>query len=73
MEEGELSQTLNDFIEFSAEGKQTMLHLNFNQNLLYQDYLNYRTQMESLKAPHLLINNLEFIFDPLKVPDCGCE
>lgn len=73
MEEGELTQTLTDFIEFSAEGKQTMLHLNFNENLLYQDYLDYRTQMESLKATHLLINNLEFVFNPLKVPDCGCE
>lgn len=73
MEDGEFTTTLLDFIEFSAEGKQTMLHLNFNQNLLYQNYLHYVTLLDSLKAPHLLINHLQFIFDPTKVPDCGCE
>lgn len=73
MEDNEFKTTLLDFIDFSSEGKQTILHLNFNQNISYQDYLKYRTQMELLKAPHLLINNYEFIFDPNKVPDCGCE
>lgn len=73
MEKGELKTTLLDFIDFSSEGKQTMLHLNFNEDLLYQDYLYYSTMIASLKAPHLLINNLEFTFNPAKVADCGCE
>ena len=73
MENGEFKETLLDFIDFSSEGKQTMLHLNFNEDLLYQDYLYFSTMMATLKAPHLLINNLEFIFNPTKVPDCGCE
>ena len=73
MENGEFETTLIEFIDFSSEGKQTMLHLNFNRNLTYQDYLFYRTQLQTLVAPHLLINNMEFIFDPNKVPDCGCE
>lgn len=73
MENGELKSTLLEFIDFSSEGKQTMLHLNFNQNLTYQDYLFYRTLIESLAAPHILVNHLEFIFDANKVPDCGCE
>lgn len=73
MEKGELKNTLLEFIEFSAEGKQTMLHLNFNQNLLYQDYLEYKTLLYTLIAPHILINNLEFIFNQNKVPDCGCK
>ena len=73
MENGELASTLNDFIDFSSEGSQTMLHLSFNQNLLYQDYLFYKTIIENLRSPSILINNLEFVFDPKKVPDCGCE
>jgi hypothetical protein len=73
MENGELESTLLEFIEFSSEGKQTMLHLNFNQNLSYQDYLFYFTLIKSMSTPSILINNLEFIFDPIKVPDCGCE
>jgi len=73
MEKGEFKSTLLEFIDFSSEGKQTMLHLNFNQNLLYKDYLAYRTMLKTILAPHILINNFEFIFDQNKVPDCGCE
>lgn len=73
MENGEFESTLLEFIEFSSEGKQTMLHLNFNENLTYQDYLFYFTLLKSISDPDILINNLEFIFDPIKVPDCGCE
>jgi len=73
MEDGELITTLLEFIEFSSEGNKTMLHLNFNQNLLYQDYLYYLTLIKSISNPGILINNLEFVFDPTKVPDCGCE
>lgn len=73
MENGEFKSTLLEFIDFSSEGKQTMLHLNFNQNLLYKDYLAYRTMLKTILAPHILINNFEFIFNPNKVPDCGCE
>lgn len=73
MEDGELITTLLEFIDFSSEGAKTMLHLNFNHDLLYQDYLYYLTLIKSISNPGILINNLEFIFDPAKVPDCGCE
>jgi len=73
MENGELVSILNDFIDFSSEGSQTMIHLSFNQNLLYQDYLFYKTMIKNLSSPSILINNIEFIFDPKKVQDCGCE
>jgi len=29
--------------------------------------------LKTILAPHILINNIEFIFNPKKVPDCGCE
>ena len=72
IDSNELKNTLIDFIDFSSEGKQTMLHLNFNEELSYQKYLFYKTMIASLKAPHILINNFEFIFNQKKVPDCGC-
>ena len=73
MEEGELKSTLPEFIEFSSEGRQTMLHLNFNEELSYQDYMSYQAYFRNLASPAILINPIEFIFDPAKVPDCGCE
>lgn len=70
---GELEEFLNDFIDFSGEGKQTMLHLNFNENLFYQDYMYYRTLVHGILKPNTSCNQLEFVFNPKKVPDCGCE
>ena len=73
MEDGELPTTLPDFIEFSAGDRQTMLHLNFNQEISYQDYMSFKAYFTSLSRPAILINPIEFIFNPAKVPDCGCE
>jgi hypothetical protein len=72
IERSAFKSTLLEFIDFSSEGKQTMLHLNFNQNNFYQDYLYYKTLIFSLNNEFIITNPIEFIFDPNKVPDCGC-
>ncbi|MHB1146233.1 MAG: hypothetical protein ACYC01_01410 [Lutibacter sp.] len=58
---------LSVILAISSEDKQSMLHLNFNQNLLYQDYLFYRTLIHAIGAKNILINHNEFIFDENKV------
>ncbi len=73
MENDEFKTTLLEFIEFSSEGKQTMLHLNFNEQLLYQDYLFYKTMLHNFNNEAISTNQIEFIFNQNKVPDCGCE
>lgn len=73
IDKNEFKPTLLEFIEFTSEGKQTMLHLNFNQNLMYEDYLTYKTMIYNINKPTILVNDLEFIFDKNKVPDCGCN
>lgn len=50
-------------IKLFSANKQTMLHLNFNGNLLYQDYLFYRTAIHNFSNENILINNTEFIFN----------
>ena len=72
-EKEDFKSLLLEYIDFSAEGSQTMLHINYNDRLLYQDYLNYKTMFESIKNVAILINPIEFIFNQEKVPDCGCE
>lgn len=64
---------LLEYIDFSAEESKTMLHTNFNNRLNYQEYLHFKTLLNSLKNEAIKINNIEFIFDQTKVPDCGCE
>lgn len=73
VEKEEFKSTLIEFIEFSAEGKQTMLHLNFNEKTSYQTYLYFKTMLSSIKSDAILLNTNEYIFNENKVPDCGCN
>lgn len=73
MVDDEFKTTLLEFIEFSSDGKQTMLHLNFNEKLSYQHYLYYKTMLHNIDNKNILTNKIEFIFNQNKVPDCGCE
>ncbi|MFA5298646.1 MAG: hypothetical protein WC389_10625 [Lutibacter sp.] len=61
----EKSNFKNELLALSAiasEGNQLMLQLYFSQNLLYQDYLFYRTTIHALGNENILINKNEFIF-----------
>lgn len=58
---------LFELIKLSSEGKKYMLYLNFNQNLLYQDYLFYSALIRNFSNENIVINLNEFIFDENKV------
>jgi len=58
---------LSAILAISSEDQKLMLHLNFNQNLLYQDYLFYRTIIHAIGTKNILINHNEFIFNENKV------
>ncbi|HEY9221262.1 MAG TPA: hypothetical protein VIO43_06755 [Lutibacter sp.] len=58
---------LSAILAISSEEKKPMLHLNFNQNLLYQDYLFYRTIIHAIGTKNILINHNEFIFNENKL------
>jgi hypothetical protein len=73
MENDEFNTTLLEFIDFSSEGRKTMLHLNFNNKLKYQNYIYYKAMFHQVTTSNILINPIEFIFNQDKVPDCGCE
>ena len=72
-EKKDFKKLLTEFINFSAEGKQTMLHINYNQNISYQKYLQNTALFKSISNEAILISPIEFIFNQTKVPDCGCE
>lgn len=59
--------TLFSLIELSSEGRESMLHLSFNQNLLYQNYLFYRTMIHAIETKNILVNQNEFIFNENKI------
>jgi hypothetical protein len=66
-------ETLIDFINFTKNGQKTLLHLNFNQEITYQEYLNFKSQLLSLQKKQFIIDKNEYIFDADKIPECGCH
>jgi hypothetical protein len=69
----EFKKTLIDFINFSTENKTTLLHLNFNEDLSYQDFLYYFTLIKNLKTDKINMDNTVFVFSNNKVPNCNCN
>lgn len=65
--------TLTEFISFTENGQKTLLHLNFNQQITYQEYLNFKTQLLSYQKELFFIDKNEYIFDANKIPECGCD
>lgn len=65
-DKSKFESALTVIIKTPSEGKQPKLHLNFNQSLLYQDYLFYRTIIHAVGAKNIFINHNEFIFDENK-------
>ena len=66
-------ETLMELINFTENGQKVLLHLNFNQDLTYQEYINIQTQLLQLQKNLFIIDKNEYIFDSKKVPECGCD
>ncbi|MDO9261450.1 MAG: hypothetical protein Q7U08_05875 [Flavobacteriaceae bacterium] len=66
-------ETLMEFINFTENGQKVLLHLNFNQKLTFQEYLNIKTQLLQLQKNLFIIDKNEYIFDADKIPECGCD
>lgn len=70
--EEEVVDYLNEFIDFASEGKPAMIHLNFDENLSFQDYLEFRQLINPIQKDKISINKKVFIYDINLLPDCDC-
>lgn len=52
-----------EFLLNSKNENKNLLHLNFNQDLTYQEYLNIKTQLIYLKNELFKIDSNEYVFD----------
>lgn len=69
----ELLSYTKEFIDFAAEGKQTMLHLNFEEDVLLKDYIVFINFIAPLKSSKVIINSNVFIYNTKLLPDCNCS
>lgn len=73
IERAELLSFLKEYIDFVSEGKNTLIYLNFDENLTFQKYISGYCLMMQLRAPAIQIAGIEFIYNEALLPDCHCE
>lgn len=69
----ELAPYIQDFSDFMSEGKNTILHLNFDKHLTFNQYLQNKLMLWKITSERIQISSYEFIYDETKLPECGCE
>lgn len=73
IEKQDFIETLTEYIEFTKTDLPTLVHLNFNQQLTFQEYIFIKTSLSSIDKVSFLIDKNESVFDANKIPECGCE
>lgn len=73
VERNELIDFLKDFVPFSSQGRMALLHLNFEKNLTYHQYIQNKILLEEIKSESITFSPIEFIYDTKKLPECGCK
>jgi hypothetical protein len=68
----ELLPYTKEFINFAAEGKQAMIHLNFEEELLLKDYIEFITFIKPITSSEIILNSKVFIYNTKLLPDCDC-
>lgn len=69
----EVIDYLNEFIDFASEGKTALLHVNFDENLTLQDYLEFNNFLRPIASKSISISNQVFIYNTNLLPDCDCS
>ena len=67
-----LVEEVLDFIDFAAEGRKTMIHVNFEKNSSFGHYKKLIDLINQLKQKKISINTNFFVYDTKKLPDCNC-
>ncbi len=73
VERDELIDFLNDFVPFSSQGRMALLHLNFEKNLTYEQYIQNKILLNEIQSDSIAFSPIEFIYDTKKLPECGCK
>ena len=69
----ELISYVEEFVDFAAEGKPTLIHLNFDENSSLKSYLDFIEFIKPISSESIQINDSVFIYNIDSLPDCDCS
>jgi len=71
--ENELISYVKEFVDFAAEGRPSMIHLNFDENISFLEYREFINLIEEIQSDTIKINKKVFIYNVYSLPDCDCS
>ena len=71
--QNELISTIEEFIDFAAEGKKSLIHLNFDETINLKSFISFTTFIKSIESELIKINEQVFIYNLESLPDCDCS
>lgn len=63
---------IKEFADFAAPGEKTILYLNFDKHLTFQQYIEDYELIKKSTGNLITIAPIQFVYDEGKLPDCGC-
>lgn len=73
IEQEELIFFLREQIDFASGGKKSLLYLNFDERLSFDQYLKNYVMISQMTNNDITIANEQFIYNYDKLPDCDCS
>ncbi len=71
--ENEIIPSIKEFVDFAANGKKSLVHLNFEENTSLQTYAYYTKFMEQLISENIILNKQVYIYNLESLPNCDCS
>ena len=73
VERNEFVSFIKDYVPFVSQDKTALLHLNFEVNLTYDQYIQNKIMLQEILSDSIAFSPIEFIYDTKKLPECGCK
>ena len=73
VEREEFVEFIKDYVPFVSQGRTALLHLNFEVNLTYDQYIQNKVMLSEVLSDSISFSPIEFIYDTKKLPECGCK
>ena len=73
IERNEFVDFIKDYVPFVSQGKTALLHLNFEVNLTFDQYIQNKVLLNNVVSDSVVFSPIEFIYDTKKLPECGCK
>lgn len=73
IEREEFVEFIKDYVPFVSQGRTALLHLNFEVNLTYEEYIQNKVMLNEVLSDSIVFSPIEFIYDTNKLPECGCK